>query len=214
MLTICGKDLPSGKISLHQARCFKCGGNPPHPPGTLHPVDYFTPDEAMSIVLHTTDDKYYYLFYLLYETGARIGEGLAVTKTDLKVESCEVGFWTEKAKPKAYRQIPVSSMLMAELFQYSRYIRGKHLFAVSYSSVIYNLRQSALRAGITRRVCSHMFRHGMIRNIITDYSGSPTNALSYAAKIAGHKKIETTMIYANSTEREAKDAYRKLLERM
>ncbi len=213
MLTICGRDLPAEKIPVHQARCSKCGGTPPHPPGTQHPVDYFTPDEALALILATTDDIWYYFFYVLSETGARIGEGLALMKKDIRVEDCELGIWTEKTKPKVYRRIPVTQLLMGELIQYSHKVRGRRLFPVSYESAVYQLRKTALRAGIDRRVCSHMFRHGMVRRIITSMPGAtPTEALSFAAKIAGHKSIRTTMIYAESTEREAKDAYRKMLE--
>ncbi len=214
MLSICGKDLPPEKVPLHQSRCSKCGGTPPHPPGTRHPVDYFSPEEAMAVVMACTDDCWYYFFYVLYETGARIGEVLTLTKKDILIDTCELSIWTEKVKPKQYRRIPISQMLMAELVNYSHKVRGQKLFNVSYRTAVYQLQKATAKAGIERRVCSHMFRHGMVRNVLHNTPGATASeALSYAAKIAGHKSIRTTMIYAESTEREANEAYRKILEK-
>lgn len=212
MKTLCGRDLPLEKIAKHQERCSKCGGNPPHPPGSKHPVDYFSDQEARDIILEAPSLAYQLLFWLAWETGARIGELLNLKKKDILQDKCEIGLWTEKIKPRIYESVPISIHLRDELVNYSRKLRGEKLFTMAYQSVERNLKVTALEAEITRPVRTHMFRHGMVKRIMRSTDLPAAEALAIAQKIARHRRLTTTMLYGETTEIEAKDKHRKILE--
>jgi integrase/recombinase XerD len=213
MLSICGRDLPPEKISLHQKRCSACGGSPPHPPGSKHPADYFSDEEAQSIIMSCKERHWQLFFWILWETGFRVGEALALKKKDLLRDKGELGVWTEKKKPRLYEAVPITADLMTELTNYSQSVRGTNtLFSFEYNSAVAALERARIIAGINRPVRTHMFRHGMVKRIMRAPGLTSAEAMAAAQKIARHKRLQTTMLYGETTEAEAKSTHRRALE--
>lgn len=210
MLTPCGHyDLEGNKYDLHVQRCSKCGGTPPHPPGTKHAVDYFSDSEAHSLIVNAPGQHWRLMFQILFETGARIGEVIPLRKKDV-LASQELGFWTEKVKPKIYQAVPISAELYNKLRAYASHLRDTTLFPYSYSGFMRALKLTAQKSRIDRPVHSHMFRHGLARRIGHIPGLTASEALTTAQKILRHKRLQTTMGYFESTDREAKANLRKI----
>lgn len=57
------------------------------------------------------------------------------------------------------------------------------------------LRASGKRAGITKRVHPHIFRHSFATHWLEDADGAQDVVLPRLQRLLGHRKIETTMVY-------------------
>ena len=212
MKTRCGLDLPIEKVALHQARCSACGGHPPHPPGTKHQVDYFSAAESLDVIASADQKHWKLLFWVMRDTGVRIGEALRITRKDIRPDTALVGIHREKRRAKVYEYVPVSSDLYDELRWYMAGLRGQMLFPYHFTSAMVALKRAATRAGITRPVHTHMFRHGFAVNAAKMLGGEALEVRSVIQRAMGHVKPETTDIYLELTSKDAGDAIRKILD--
>lgn len=214
MLTRCGKDLPIEKISAHQARCSQCGGKPPRTPGSHLVVDNFTDLEAVDII--AACDKFHWkvLFWILWETGCRIGEGMLLMRRDIDLGRGMVQITREKRRDKLKEWRPISSDLRDEVARYLDSLprTRQALFPYWHTSANAALDRAALRAGITRPVHSHMFRRSFARRLSHKMQGTALDARSRIQQALGHINPATTDIYLQATPDEANEEIRRILE--
>ncbi len=139
------------------------------------------------------------LFFLLLDTGARIGEILQARLRDLNLEG---GLLRVIGKRRRYREIPFTSVTAQHLQEYLK-TREKQtpedpLFLkhdgqpLTYNAVRMLLNRVFAQAGIdVGRNGPHVFRHTFGRMYLK-YGGD----LSTLQQILGHTMISTTTIYA------------------
>lgn len=66
------------------------------------------------------------------------------------------------------------------------------------------IRNSAMRAGITKKVTPHTLRHSFATNFLRNNGN-----MRYLSTMLGHASLDTTMMYAHVVDNDLKDQYKK-----
>jgi len=162
--------------------------------------DYLEYDEIQQLLDNCQTPTETALVTILCDTGLRISELLALTNDDIDWEHGFLFAHREKTKKEAW--IPVSRQSLDALEKYLswRYTKDKKLFPFEYYDIWLWLKKLGRRAGLGRRLHSHIFRHtaAALRRIagqeITDI-----------ADLLGHKKLDTTRRYEALKSQALKD---------
>lgn len=134
---------------------------------------------------------------MLYGCGLRIGEVLNMKITD--IDSKRMVINVRQGKGLKDRQIGLSQQLLNLLRDYFKEFKPKeYLFNGQFSnqytasSINQLLKYYADKAGIKKRIHAHKLRHCYATHLLE--SGTDMTLIQ---KLLGHKKIETTQIYAH-----------------
>ncbi len=158
--------------------------------------DYLTPDEVHAMITAAPPDDAL-LITLLWQSGARISEALGLRPESIRGNDLRV-----LGKGKKERLIPVPVDLINALLRRSVERTGPgRLFPITRSAADKLVKRAAARAGITRPVHCHLFRHGYAVNVLRQ-----TGNIAYVQKLLGHADIETTMIYARAAMPDVREA--------
>jgi integrase len=158
------------------------------------------------------------LFLLLYYTGMRIGEALALTRQDIDFEKSTInidktfnqntGQVTTPKTKASIRTVTIPDMVadaIKALIDNLAY-DCKKVFPMPYSTIIYHYRKAIQRAGV-RNLPIHCLRHAHVSYLISH--GVPVTAI---AKRVGHTSPQVTLsIYAHADKNSEQDI-KKLLE--
>lgn len=176
----------------------------PRPSGQVTDIQPLTKMEYFMILSHLVE--HWRLFYeMLWETGIRIGEGLAVERKDL--ENCGVWITREKRTDHPREHLPLSAGLFARIIAHSYAHKDVKVWPFSSSGAWLALKKAAAAAGVRKTMHPHLFRHAM------GYRARQAgNDIAVVAGLLGHKKIESAETYFKATEAELKDTMRKLNE--
>ena len=169
-------------------------------------VDFWSKEEFEQFLSCVTEPIYKYLFSLLYYTGMRIGEALALTKDDFDIEHNVLRInknYTQKKRtttPKTdyserYITIPkkVSAMLQDVIARLA--YNTDRIFPLYYTKVNYHYNKAVEISGV-RSLELHCLRHAHASELI-DGKMSIT-AVSHRL---GHSSPQVTMsIYAHPTQ--------------
>ncbi len=158
------------------------------------------------------DVRYYYMFEILFWTGIRIGELLALTKNDFDFENKILdinkswstdhgGYMHEPKTEKSYRKVYLSQFLADEIEDFlcanPQLKPNERIFQVGRSTSQINLDKYAEKANI-KRIKIHGLRHShaalLLSNGFTSYE---------VAERLGHESITVTQQYSH-LYREAK----------
>ncbi|MDF1571581.1 MAG: tyrosine-type recombinase/integrase [Bacteroidales bacterium] len=160
--------------------------------------------EIQRMIEGIANKKHQLIISLLYSTGMRRAEILALKTTDLDLESGTIRI---HGKGNKYRTAYISKNLHKLLTGYIKAYKpddfllegqgGQQYSATSIEKVI---KRSAVKAGITKRVTPHMLRHSYATHLI-----SKGAALPYVQKLLGHTSIKTTMIYTHVADNDLKN---------
>lgn len=160
-----------------------------------------TKEEVKRLIAAAGREKSRLLIKLLYASGLRIGECLALRVEDL--EPSQRIAWVRQGKGGKDRMVILSEGLLAELRHYllrkgitSGYIfRGKH-GTMSARNAQKIIRSAAKRAGISKPVTPHKLRHSFATHLRE--GGTDLRVIQ---ELLGHASIQTTEIYTHvSTE--------------
>jgi integrase len=169
-------------------------------------VDFWSKEEFEQFLSAVTEPIYKYLFSLLYYTGMRIGEALALTKDDFDIENNVLRVnknYTQKKRtttPKTdyserYITIPkkVSAMLQDILARLA--YNTDRLFPLYYGKVNYHYNKAIKLSGV-RDLALHCLRHAHASELLD--GKMPITAVSHRL---GHSSPQITMaIYAHPTQ--------------
>ena len=159
---------------------------------------YLTPEEVHLLIDNAETDRDRLLLRLLWETGVRVSESVAVTLSDVSREGVRV-----LGKGKIERVVFVQEGLVAAILFFAQEAglgRDDYLFASRRGGHITKqradqiIRQAARTAGLERNVHAHLFRHGYAINFLNH--GGRLDALQ---EQLGHRDINTTRIYLRLT---------------
>ncbi len=186
---------------------------------TVHQA-FWTLDDFRTFAATLREPEHIMLFYLLFWTGCRIGEALALTWDDVAASSISVSktlsrvhgqpYLRRPKTPESIRKINVPSFISAMLDDYkglSKYT-GPHLFNLTSSAANRVLIRHAESAGV-ERIRLHDLRHSHASMLIQ--AGVPAIAI---AERLGHKDAQTTLrVYAH-LYKSTKDEVVSVLEKL
>ena len=143
----------------------------------------------------------YLLFKLLWETGARISEILALRFIDIDYDNSLIQLITLKRRTDAIRRIPITLSMKNELLTCNKnHNINDKVIRMNYRQVIdlfykyknYLAYHKILSKDEVRILHPHVFRHSFAINYIMK-GGNIINL----QRILGHSSINTTSIYLN-----------------
>lgn len=167
-------------------------------------VNFWTKEEFDNFI-HTfsKEDKYYYLFELLFWTGCREGEALALTKKDINFKTNELRInktyfrmnrqdvITKPKTEKSIRTINLPQFLSDELKEYidKQYAITDNcrLFPVVAEAVQHKLAREIKKTGV-KKIRVHALRHSHVALLI--HKGVEVLAIK---ERLGHESIKTTL---------------------
>jgi integrase/recombinase XerD len=151
------------------------------------------------------------MLYLLYVSGMRVSELVALKVTDFHFDT---GFVSVLGKGGRERMIPLPSAITDLLIVYIRSIHNRpYLFSVTYGKKIKPLsRQSCwiilkklcLQAGIQKSVSPHQLRHSFATHMLK--KGADLRSLQ---ELLGHESIATVQIYTHVETSQLRSLYDK-----
>ena len=166
-------------------------------------MKFWTVDNFQKFISCTTTPLYRISFLILFWTGMRVGEFLALTLADFDFDkhlihitkSCarlgnEVLIGPPKT-PKSRRDISIPSFLVDEVHQFIHTLHSvdsnARLFEITKHGLAHEMKRVAICAGV-EKIRLHDLRHSHASYLI--HRGIPIIAISQRL---GHEKIETTL---------------------
>lgn len=151
------------------------------------------------------------LFEVLYSTGARVSEivGLDYTNIDISSRSAII---TGKGDQERHIFLNAKSLLAIDNYIKSRNDNQSALFVgdvsphkrLSKASIESIIRDIGKRAGLNRPLFPHLLRHTFATDMLAQ--GAKIDEVS---EMLGHKKLETTKIYAKTSKASLETAHRR-----
>ena len=156
-------------------------------------------EEIVDILYALKNIKHKAILSLIYAQGLRIGEALALTLND--VNSKRMILHIREGKGCKDRNLPLSPKILDLLRTYYKIHKPKnHLFEgpdrkqYSKGSVRQFLKAACYKAGIRKRVTTHMLRHSYATHLLE--TGTD---MRFIQSLLGHGNIRTTEIYTHVT---------------
>ena len=167
-------------------------------------IDFWTVQEYEQFIAHIEkDDKYCVLFEMLFFTGMRIGECLALSLNDISFEKKEIyiskTYYRHKKEdvlttPKtrnSIRTIYIPDFLVAEIKEYTdklyAYPRDARIFAMIPKAVENKMKRTMEKAGV-KKIRVHDLRHSHVSYLINQ----GVEPLLIKERL-GHKDIKITL---------------------
>ncbi len=187
-------------------------------------LDVLSRDEVASMEDAATTERDKLIVRLLFETGMRLGELLALTGDDLQTTGARSVLTVRHGKGDRGRLVPLSPALARRLRRYAdrsrRDARSERLFLglkrrassgefepLTMSGAEQMIRHLAVAAGITKRVYPHLLRHSMA----TDFLRRGGNPI-LLQQILGHTSLAMiTQTYQHLTFGDAHDELMRVL---
>ncbi len=155
------------------------------------------------------------LLELLYATGARVSEVVALNVDDLKLNDDSITTLRLVGKGRKERIVPMGSFARKALDQYLTRVR-RSLLKRSQSALFLNSRggrlsrqsawaivlDAAKRAGISREISPHALRHSFATHLLD--GGADIRVVQ---ELLGHASVTTTQIYTLVTIDKLRESY-------
>ncbi len=165
---------------------------------------HISPADVKRLFDHAPDLKHNTMLRLCYGMGLRVSELVGSKVADLDSRNMQVHIRRAKGKKDRYVNLPES--ILDQLRGYFQAYRPKeYVFEGQYggacttSSAQAVFKQAMAAAGINKAVGIHRLRHSYATHLME--AGTD---IGHIQKLLGQEKIETTLIYAQVTNREVK----------
>lgn len=153
--------------------------------------------EVVLLLQHTRNLKHRAITALMYGSGLRVGELLALRLDALDVDRRQL--FIRSGKGRKDRSVVLAERLIPLLENYLATYAPREYFAegapgqpYSATSIRVFLRRSAKRAGILKRVTPHTLRHSFATHLLEQGVD-----IRYIQELLGHARPETTMVYTH-----------------
>ncbi len=158
--------------------------------------------------------KYYFMFSLMLDTGARINEIVHIENRNIDIADRSILLTTTKNGNQRYVFFTEEVALILQKYLNRYKIKGQYLFVgadeknhLTKFAVIKFLEKLQKRLKIDRSISSHKFRHTMAERYMKNHGG-----IYSLQKLLGHTDITTTTIYADIGKEELKKIYNKTMK--
>ena len=178
-------------------------------------IEGLTPEQQRQFVEFTADSKYSLLFRFLLATGVRVGEALALFKSDVDMMGRTVFITKDvvfikgqriEQPPKteaAVRTLPLSEELCAELLELPEGL----LFPYTYNAVRLAIEKIEKQLGF--KVTAHVLRHTYSDRL--EEAGIPPKVKQY---LMGHAKLDTTQNKYTEAQKHYVEAHSEAIRRL
>jgi len=159
-------------------------------------------EEVVRIIVASENLKHQCIIAMLYSTGIRRGELIALKKADVDIDRKQVFVRGGKGK-KDRTTILSDRMANALLKYYDAYkprtwvFEGANGGQYSGSSIGKLLQRAVQKAGIDKKITPHVLRHSFATHLMD--KGTDTR---YIQELLGHKNLNTTAIYAHVSKKD------------
>jgi integrase len=179
---------------------------------------FWTLEEFQRFAITLTKPEHIMIFYMLFWTGCRIGEILALTWNDVSESDIRINKTVSRIHGKAYLRSPktkesnrivkLPSFINLMLDDYKRHTKylGENVFHATNASIARLLARHAEKAGL-KKIRLHDFRHSHASMLIQ--AGVPAIAI---AERLGHKNVQTTLSVYSHLYRSTKDKVISVIE--
>jgi integrase/recombinase XerD len=144
--------------------------------------------------------KHKMILSILYACGLRVSELINLKWSNIDRSRMIINII--KGKGNKDRQVMLPEVLIPLLEKYYREYKSKeYVFngqnSLQYSdrSVLQVVKNLAGKAGISKKVCTHLMRHNCFTHLCE--AGTDINIIQ---KLAGHQNVKTTMIYVHISD--------------
>jgi len=179
-------------------------------PNKLNKVEYPKQSKKLPIVLSRdeiqrmfdvcSNIKHKVIIALIYSCGLRVSE--LINLKWIHIDRSRKIINIIAAKGNKDRQIALPDTIIPLLENYYRkehsevyVLNGQFSLKYSTTSVLQIMKQLASKAGISKRVYTHLIRHCTFTHMVEQ--GTDINLIQ---KIAGHNNVKTTMIYCHLSD--------------
>ena len=168
-----------------------------------HLPEVLTRNEVISMISSIINLKHKFVLILLYSTGLRRGELLDLKLGDIDRENMQI--WVRGGKGKKDRYVQLGNNTLKVMDEYIKlYNPQEYLIEgrgdrYSASSVIEIINDAERKAGISKRITPHKFRHSDATHLLEDGVD-----IRFIQELLGHSSIKTTQIYSHVTDRNIK----------
>lgn len=157
-------------------------------------------DEIQSMFNVCENLKHKVILAILYSCGLRVSELINLKWSHIDRSRMIVNIVQAKGKKDRQVSLPVNLIPILEKYYYAyrpkEYIlNGQNEPQYSERSVGQVIKQLAEKAGIKKRVYTHLIRHCTFTHMVE--MGSDINIIQ---KIAGHSNVKTTMVYCHISD--------------
>ncbi len=167
-----------------------------------------SPEEVEKLIEAAPNIRYRMILLLLYATGLRRTEASQLKIED--IDSKRMVIHVHEGKNSRDRELPLTPKLLEALRVYWRDCKVKpkvYLFPTRFKAVEeerpitdkavwHACRESARRAGLTKRLSPHTLRHTFATHLIESGTDLPTLQL-----LMGHQKLQDTTLYVHLSRR-------------
>lgn len=173
-------------------------------------INRLSRDEEQKLIeqAYRENRSYGLLLKTLFLTGVRVSEFVSLKVEDFYFD--EQMILIQKGKGGKSRYVPILPELTQELKTHLGSQKTGYIFESNRHTKFTTRRiqqivkGTAARAGITKKVHPHLFRHTVAAFLLE--KGMP---LEQIQKFLGHSKIETTQIYAESSTKMMKEGFQR-----
>ena len=167
-----------------------------------------SPEEVEKLIAAAPNIRYRTMLLLLYATGLRRAEASRLKIAD--IDSQRMVIHVHEGKNSRDRELPLTPKLLEALRAYWRACKDKprvYLFPTRFKktdeerpvtdkAVWHACRESARRAGLSKRLGPHTLRHTFATHLIESGTDLPTLQL-----LMGHQKLQDTTLYMHLSRR-------------
>jgi site-specific recombinase XerD len=167
-----------------------------------------SPEEVEKLIEAAPNIRYRMILLLLYSTGLRRTEASQLKIAD--IDSKRMVIHVHEGKNSRDRELPLTPKLLEALRAYWRACKVKpkvYLFPTRFKTtdderpitdkaVWHACRESARRAGLSKRLGPHTLRHTFATHLIESGTDLPTIQL-----LMGHQKLQDTTLYVHLSRR-------------
>jgi integrase/recombinase XerD len=165
---------------------------------------FITFDELNKLLENAENYRDKLIIKFLFYTGVRVSELIKIKKNDIIFEE---GFVKVYGKGGKERIVPVPKELLNELKDYINKINTENIFPLSSRQVERIIKNTAKKAGISKKVTPHVLRHSLATTLL-----SKGVDIRFIQEILGHSSLNITQIYTHVVPNQLKEIYQRIFE--